>query len=236
MRGYVPGAADPRLGTAPAAEPAAALSKGQFEEARRGYVRACLDDPDNHWNWYHLSCLELYLDDEASYRDSAKGMLERFGNTSVPTIAERTAKVCLLTPHAVGEPAKLQRLLDLALASTENPDNQPWFALSKALAEYRAGRFESALSFADRAASLRPATARATTELIRAMAHHRLGHAEKAKESLGKAVSTIETELPKPGAKPIGGAENWLICHVLRREAGQLIAGSGKNTQGPDSK
>ncbi|HEY7120285.1 MAG TPA: protein kinase [Tepidisphaeraceae bacterium] len=231
MRGYVPGTPAARGGTAPAAAPATALSEGRFDDAKQGYLRACLDDPDNHWNWYHLACLQLYLDDQTSYRNAAKGMFDRFGNTPIATIGERTAKVCLLTPQPVGDMARLQGLLDQALASTENPDNAPWFALSKSLAEYRASRFESALAFVDRAEGLKPASARATMDLIRAMAQHRLGRADKAKELLGKAVSTME-ELPKPGAEPIDGAENWLICHILRREAEQLIAGAAKKTPG----
>jgi hypothetical protein len=34
--------------------------------------------------------------------------------------------------------------------------------------------------------------------------------------------------LPKPGVDrlDLGGIENWLICHILRREAERLIRGS----------
>jgi serine/threonine protein kinase/tetratricopeptide (TPR) repeat protein len=223
MRGYVTAAQDAQ--GAPAAEPATALTDGRFDEALRGYVRACAKDQGNHWNWYHLACLRIYLGDDAGYREAAAGMLERFGGTDVPTVGERTAKVCLLTPRLVGEMGKLQSLLDQALASRGDVELLPWFAASKGLAEYRAGKFESALQFLQKTESFKSAAARATVELIRAMAQHKLGRAAEAKESFERAKRRVETELAKAGVDPIPAAENWLICHVLRREAEQLITG-----------
>jgi serine/threonine protein kinase/tetratricopeptide (TPR) repeat protein len=229
MRGYV--SADRDLQAAPDSDGDIALTDGRFDKAMVAYVRACATDPGNHWNWYHLACLKLYLGDEASYRDVAKGMLERFGETDVATIGERTAKVCLLTDHPVGEMSRLQRLVDQALASKEDASVLPWFALTKGLAEYRAGRFESALGFMDKAQSLNGSAARATIDLIRAMARERLKDHERSAEFLAKAIERIDKELPKPGVEPLSGAENWLICHVLRREAEQVVgakAGAAK--------
>jgi tetratricopeptide (TPR) repeat protein len=220
MRGYV--SADRDVQAGPASAAVAALTEGRFDQALGAYVRACAVDQGNHWNWYHLACLKLYLGDEASYRDVASGMLARFGETDVATIGERTAKVCLLTPKPIGEMAKLQHLLDLALTSDDDGGVKGWFALSKGLAEYRAGHFDAALQFMDRAQSIEAKPGKATIDLIRGMAHYRLGNGERAREFLEKAIVQIN-ELPKPGVEPISGPENWLICHVLRREAEQLI-------------
>ena len=227
MRGYVPGAGDPQEvteGAAPAPDPSMFLAAGRFEDARRGYLHAVAEEPSNHWNWYHLACVQIYLNDDAGYRQTAAAMLERFGGTKTATVGERTAKTCLLSPRPAGDMTKLQALVDQALESDKGGGNLPWFATTKALAEYRAGRFESALQFLEKADSFKAPSAIATVDLLRAMAHHKLGHAKQATEFFGRAADRIEKDLPKPGGQPITAPENWLICHVLRREAEQLIA------------
>jgi tetratricopeptide (TPR) repeat protein len=231
MRGYV--SADRDLQSGPNAEGDIALTDGRFDKAIIAYVRACAAEPGNHWNWYHLACLKLYLGDEASYREVAAGMLARFGETDVATIGERTAKVCLLTDLPVGEMSRLQRLADQALASNEDGSVLPWFALTKGLAEYRAGRFDSALQFMDKAQSLNGGAAKATIDLIRAMAHQRLNDRERARELLEKAIVRMDKELAKPGVEPLSGAENWLICHVLRREAEQVVGAKAHADSAP---
>ena len=223
MRGYVQAEQNTRGAGAPAPEPATALVEGRFAEARDGYARAIADDPGYHWNYYHLTCLYLYLGDDKAYRETAKAMFERFGGTDISTVGERTAKVCLLTSTPVGDVAKLQGLLDQALASKEDDKLMPWFALSKALAEYRGGRFDSCLDYLKRTEPITTPTARATADLLGAMAQRRLGHAEEARSLLGRARERIEKEVGKPGVDRLEGSENWLICQVLRREAEGLF-------------
>jgi hypothetical protein len=164
------------------------------------------------------------MGDVAAYRDTAKAMLERFGGTDVSTVGERTAKVCLLTGTPVGEMAKLQALTDQALASKEDENLMPWFSLSKGLAEYRAGRFSSCLEYMDKTEAITSPAARATADLLRAMAHQRMGHAAEAQSFLDKAHERMEKEVAKPGVDRIESSENWLICQVLRREADGLFA------------
>jgi tetratricopeptide (TPR) repeat protein len=220
MRGYV--SADRDLQSAPDADGDIALTEGRFDKAILAYVRACATEPGNHWNWYHLACLKLYLGDEASYREVANGMLERFGETDVSTMGERTAKVWLLVPRSSAEMARVRRLLDQAMGSNDDAGVKGWFALTKGLAEYRLGNFDAALKFTEKAQSLKTPAATATVDLVRAMAHHGLGEKERAREFLEKAVARIN-EMAKPGTEPIPAPENWLICHILRREAERLI-------------
>ncbi len=238
MRGYMSAQRDQQdQQGAPASGANAALCAGKFDQAMRGYVRACMDDPSNHWNWYHLSCLELYLDDTAAYRDSAMAMLIRFSGTDVSTIAERTAKVCLLTPSPVGEMAKLTELVDHALASDQARGVYPWFCMTKALAEYRAGRFESALQFLEKAKVIKSATAQATMGLIAAMAQSRLGNPAAAKAALDQALMRISADVREPtAATPIDAPENWLICQILRREAEETVLGKRQPASMPVSR
>jgi serine/threonine protein kinase/tetratricopeptide (TPR) repeat protein len=201
------------------------LEAGKFAEALPHYVKACRRTPSSHWDWYHRACIHLYLGDESAYREAALGMLERFGGTSIASVGERTAKVCLLTPRPVGDMAQLQRLIDQALASDEAASMRPWFAMAKALAHYRAGEYASAIQFLDQTRTISGAPAQATTELIRAMVEHHQGQTDAAKRRLEAASALMERELAKPGIGAIQNPENWLICHILKREAEQLIAG-----------
>ena len=59
------------------------------------------------------------------------------------------------------------------------------------------------------------------------MAHHRLGHAEQALALLGEARGVMEQKLPKAGEEDLESSslEDWLIWHVVRREAEALFAG-----------
>jgi serine/threonine protein kinase/tetratricopeptide (TPR) repeat protein len=211
-------------GVAPA--PSVALDQWRFAEAAEDFRRAVRAEPSNHWNYYYLACLELYLGDAAAYRRTAAEMFDRFGGTERATIGDRTAKVCLLTPQPIGDPAKLQRLVDQAMKSDQDPRLLPWFTMAKALLEYRSGRFQSAVESCDGAARELPGpTPSATLDAIRAMSHHRLGHHDQAIECLDRATARIDKDLPKPGGPLTGGAENWLICHILHREAELLITG-----------
>jgi hypothetical protein len=59
------------------------------------------------------------------------------------------------------------------------------------------------------------------------MTHHRLGHAEQARSLFADARLYMDREMPAAGAEDLGrvNVEDWLICHVIRREADALFAG-----------
>jgi tetratricopeptide (TPR) repeat protein len=201
------------------------LVAGNFREALPDYEKACLRDPSSHWDWYHIACIHLYLGDEGAYRQAALGMLERFGGTTNAPVGERTAKVCLLTPTPVGDMGQLQRLIDTALASREDASMRPWFAMAKALAQLRSGQYASALEYLDQCRTITSNAGQIAAALIRAMALHGQGEREKAKEEFVRAAARIDNELPKAGQAPLASPENWMISHILRREAEQVING-----------
>jgi hypothetical protein len=99
------------------------------------------------------------------------------------------------------------------------------------MAEYRQGNFGPAVESLE--ASRKCFTyegfdaVKATGTLFRAMAHHRLGHAEQARALLAEARAVMEQKLSEAGVEDLeyDGVEDWLICHVVRREAEALLAG-----------
>jgi len=59
------------------------------------------------------------------------------------------------------------------------------------------------------------------------MAHHHLRHPKQARDLLGEARALMEQAMPKAGEEDLESCviEDWLICHVIRREAEALFGG-----------
>src|SRR5438132_1548413 len=104
------------------------------------YTRAIQLAPDAHSGWYELAAVRLQLGDRDGYRRHCREMLRRFGRTTDPFEAERTAKACLIVPDTVAEREQLVRLTEQALTTAHPQWAHPWFLLSRGIAESRASR------------------------------------------------------------------------------------------------
>ena len=61
------------------------------------------------------------------------------------------------------------------------------------------------------------------------MAHHRLGQIDQARSFFDEATKIIDIQLPKGDSGSLGEAwPDWIITHVLLREAEGLIVGQPK--------
>ena len=74
------------------------MARSRGEEARLIWQKSLDNDPPDHDAWYGYAELCLYLGQEDAYRHNRHALLERFGDTSDPIVAERTARACLLLP------------------------------------------------------------------------------------------------------------------------------------------
>jgi serine/threonine-protein kinase len=167
------------------------------------------------WDGYAELC--LYLGNEAEYRRSRKELLKRFAKTTDPQVAERTGRACLLLPVSGEELNQATALVDRALAADTAKYGwaMPYFRFAKALAEYRAGNWGSALTLleGDVLRILEPAP-----RLLLAMVQHRLGRKDAARESLRTATAAYDWDVQKATNR-----EAWM-CHLLRREAESVLA------------
>jgi serine/threonine-protein kinase len=107
-------------------------------------------------------------------------------------------------------------LIDRAMADTQE-DNRwlmPYFSFAKGFAEYRAGRYRSALTYLSGPAQqvLVPAPA-----LLLAMVQHKLGKTEDAHRTFDGAVAGIKWEL-----STTTNVDMWR-CVLLRREAEEVL-------------
>jgi tetratricopeptide (TPR) repeat protein len=137
--------------------------------------------PDDVGLWYLAAQAHLTAGDRDGYRRICGEMLKRFGKTSDPEVADRMLYAFLPEAGAVEDAAALLPLGELAGTREKNAR-----VLGGAL--YRAGNYEAAIP------RLEEGQGRAWDHLFLAMAHHRLGRAERARDYLQRASRQIANE------------------------------------------
>lgn len=185
-------------------------------------------DPSDHDAWYRSTPLYLKRGDVSGYRDHCRRMLDRFRNVDDAVIAERTAKACLLASLPLQDQESANRLAEAALAKATASGHGvlPYSELAKALADYRAGRFQSVCDWSEKQLSRASETWNREVPgfLVRAMALSRLGRDDEARRALSEATEMFRTRLQQLNSYDTG--VNWLdrlICDLLHREAEGVI-------------
>jgi hypothetical protein len=105
--------------------------------------------------------------------------------------------------------------------------NVMWFHLCKGMAEYRRGRFDSAVTHLEKSRSLNPTGKSVNLEaldlLFLAMACQRLGKADEAARWLDQARKHMDRRLPKGGGDQGSSWWDLVMAQVVRREAEALF-------------
>jgi eukaryotic-like serine/threonine-protein kinase len=203
---------------------------GRWREAIVDFIQITQAKPEkqNHTPIYDEDCHKLatllvQIGDLEGYREYCRKAVERFGGVvDVPT-AHRISKDCLILPDTGVDLGIVDRMADRCIAGGQSGP----FSCTKALAEYRQGRFASAAEWAEKT---RPYYAwevgwigvQASATL--AMARHRLGQSDLAQAALAKAQNIADQHLPMLDIADVGS--HWLdviISHALLREAKALI-------------
>jgi serine/threonine-protein kinase len=196
---------------------------GQWNKASAAYNDAVRLDPNKGWWWYMSAALRLYTGDLRGYRMACYQMLMRFANTDNPDVAEQTAKTCLLAPNAVFDVELVRKLADFAVARNGAGG---YNGLTKALVEYRAGRFTHAVKALQGVGpKANGESLDATAFAILAMAHKQQGRVTEARQALDQARAILAHKLPKPERRQCfdGNWHNWLRAQILCNEAASLL-------------
>ncbi len=167
------------------------IRQGKLEAARAAWRKALDAGPPEHDAWFGYAELCLFLGQEDEYRRARRVLLDRFGASTDPQVAERTGRACLLLPATNDELEDAAALVERALAAGRSGREwaYPYFLFARGLAEYRRGRFDSAIAVMEGEASgvMGPAP-----RLIVAMAQHRLGKGEEARKTLAAAIGDYD--------------------------------------------
>jgi tetratricopeptide (TPR) repeat protein len=177
---------------------------------------------------YHmLTPLLVQTGDVEGYRRHCAGLLKRLGDTADPVIAERSVKDCLLLPPPAADLPKIAKLAETAVAAGPQHKLWPYFQFAKGLAEYRQGRFTSAVEWLQPVASQSGDKYRTVqAHMVLAMAQIRLQRPDDARLTLAKGLEIVNTRFPKAGSGDLEDQwQDWIIANVLVREAKELIEG-----------
>ena len=193
-------------------------------------------DPSGYFGWGMLTPLLIQSGKVADYQAHCKAMLDRFGNTTMPRVAEQTAKTCLLLPGGVS-PDDLTlagHVAENAVALSEKGDRMHWRLMTKGLAEYRLGHFTNAIEQMelsqkamtherDAAGSM----CKADACFVMAMSRQQLKQPDQARADLASGLEIMQTKLPKLDGGDLG--QTWydvLPAYILMREAKAMIDGA----------
>ena len=185
------------------------------DEWRCAWQQELAAEPPDHDAWFGYAELCVFLRQEAEYRRIRRIMLRVFETTTNSYVAMRIGRACLLLPESDDESRQAVALIDRGVAAKAS--RSTWifhhFLFSKAMAEYRLGRFDAAIALLEGEA----ASASSCTRLLVAMAQHRSGQTDRACKTLAAAVLAFDCSPAK--ADNIDG---WYF-HIFRREAEALI-------------
>jgi len=205
----------------------------QWLAAVKNYTKVVELRPTDHEAYHFLAPLLVQAGDLEGYRRHCERILRQFAGTSNPAVAERMAKDCLFVPPPAADFGSIARMVDTAVAAGPNHQYWPYFQFVKGLAEYRQGRFASAVDW------LQPVLAQGgdmyrtvQAYMTLAMAQHRLLQTDQARVTLNKGLEIAEKRFPKGGKGSLDEQwHDWIIAHVLMREAKALIEGKGQSQE-----
>jgi serine/threonine-protein kinase len=195
------------------------IAQGRGAEAVADWKEELAARPTAHDDWFGYAELCLYVGDEAEYRRARSDLLEQFGSSTDPTVAERVGRACLLLPGTDDELRQAAALTERAVNS-KGPQYdwlRPYFHFANGLAHFRRGRFDDAIATMTGDASKASEYMGPSPRLVTAMALYQKGQKAEARELLAEAVLSYDWSAEKATSR-----EAW-IAHILRREAEALL-------------
>jgi tetratricopeptide (TPR) repeat protein len=200
--------------------------RGQWDLAEASLQRADERNPGDLITLFKLATLCAYAGHEENYRRAAQTLVERFADTGDIGFADCTVKACSLAPYSGADASKLAKLVHSPVFKMQTGPQREWFEIARAMFEYRAGRFESAVTMITASHPRRDMHRDASAFAILAMAQHRLGKAQDASAALAIARGIVAEKLPNVEKGGTFGDDwhDWLHAQVLSREAEALLA------------
>jgi tetratricopeptide (TPR) repeat protein len=216
------------------------LAAGRTREGLPLLVSALASEPDDSSSAKSLlievAALQAWFGQDAQLAATCRRALESARDTTDPTTAERTAKICCL--RSTDDRAILDPTLALARHAVELGKDHPYlpyFQMALGMAEYRSGNYtaaDAALLAASEANRGNPLIS-GTSAFYRAMSLFRQGKGAEARRIAAEAVSQMRP-LPADEDNPLTGGTNAddLILWMAFKEARALL----KLDADPDSR
>jgi tetratricopeptide (TPR) repeat protein len=195
-----------------------------FGPAKQGWVSA---QDDAALRYVEYAPLLVELGSGVEYNELRKSAIAEFGESDWSLVAERSLYACLLTPATDEEMAAMAKWAESA--ANVDPANQfrCWNYAALAMFEYRRGELAECLSWGQKCLDVAPPPAcRARAQILMAMAYARLERPQDSKAELTDGREMVESKINGDLSVDDYGAgswRDWLINHVLLREAANLL-------------
>jgi tetratricopeptide (TPR) repeat protein len=156
-------------------------------DAVADFAAATRLQPDRTDVWYYLALAHLAAGDADAYRKVCVSLAERFRDEQRADACRDLALTCTLAADAGVEPA---RLLGWAETVAKARPTDAVHLKAAAVALYRAGRYDEALSRLREAEKAAKGGAEIDLAFFMALALHRSGQADPAREWLARAIGS----------------------------------------------
>jgi WD40 repeat protein/Flp pilus assembly protein TadD len=191
------------------------MERGHLDRAVATLAEAVRLIPDDWELREYLAAVLLEAGDRAGWRRSTAAALDRFSGTTNPVMANGIAWACALGPESTADPGVLVRLAQIGVRGAGDPLNKSFCLNTLGAALYRAGRFKDAIRRLEEAIQVRGGEHPGDWPFL-AMAHHRLGHREKARRWLDRLREHRPSEEPAQ-------FRDELQIRLLRSEAEAVV-------------
>jgi len=208
------------------------VKQGRWKEAAavcERLIDASSSDADAAVEGIRAAALFVHAGELEEYHRVCSKLVERFRATTIPEVAERVAKACLIAPPHEATLKAANQLVNLSMQDPNywNGDLTPWSQSTKALAEYRGGSEQSAIEWGETCldASADVPSRKALCLGILAMVQAQLGNRDVARESETELTDILREHSPFHMAAELDGNwHDWLTCEIFLREFRQSNA------------
>lgn len=206
---------------------ASLLANNDVEAAAERFERYVNNRADRVNARYHAAVLQALAGNHERYQFHCREFIRRHSRTLSPTLAEQTAKVCLLVPESLDDIQPAIDLIDYAIVEGRGSRNWPYFLMVRGLGFYRQGQFDRVTHWTSQIEANTYPMILPTASLISRMAEYQMASTDESKVALSSAINAARSEIEQ--YKPTGPLSqflvDWLYLQVLTREARQLISG-----------
>ncbi len=202
--------------------------QGKLKGAIESYSKAIELEPTNHPTYLKLAAALAFTGNEKEYVRLYHKAANLFATSQDPLTCHDCAMSFLMVRCSGMDSSVISNWAHISMSGTD-PGTRRWFESTMGLAEYRLGHFAEAATWEQKLATTdEPVPERdVQTRCILAMAQHQLKQTTEARATLARAVEVSRTKLPALDSGDLGQSWNdYLLAHVLMREAQGLIGGS----------
>jgi tetratricopeptide (TPR) repeat protein len=174
--------------------------------------------------WYHyLTPLLVKTGHRIEYKKICRQIIGTFADTENPYEADRMAQDCLLQPDSDADLPIVEKWARIAV--TTGPDDWaiPFFQDTFAMSQYRLGRYQDAISPAEKTLSSTNTNAQAKACAILAMSYWRLGQADTARSMLDRGEVMLPRFHRSLSRSDVSDWVAWIHSRISLDEAAAII-------------